>query len=242
MGSHLDKYFKISIIFLGAMFVNCKDSTKDLSKTTSKINPQIQDTLCPKKHEVCVAFNDNEGNKLFTLFEKKTTSEIFDEIEEEISNIENTELFVKLYKNDQLTVKVYDKIDCYTDGYVNYIKDSFSITDLDKDGIKETSFLYILNCDAEPMPSKMKLIMIEGEQKYKIRGEQSFLNSSEIPKFSIDNSFKKAPVAFLDFSVKLWNQNIFDPTMKSSSTEQERQTQLEMIIQKNIETKNSFIE
>ncbi|OED38855.1 hypothetical protein AB832_04325 [Flavobacteriaceae bacterium (ex Bugula neritina AB1)] len=84
--------------------------------------------------------------------------------------------------------------------------------------------------------------MIEGEQKYKIRGEQSFLNSSEIPKFNIDNSFKKTPVAFLDFSVELWNQNIFDPTMKSSSTEQERQTHLEMIIQKNIETKNSFIE
>lgn len=203
MGSHLDKYFKISIIFLGAMFVNCKDSTKALGKTSSKVDPQIQDTLCPKQHKICEVFSDNEVNKLFTLFEKKTTSEIYDEIEEETSNIENTELFAKLFKNNQLVVKVYDKMDCYTDGYVNYIKDSFSITDLDKDGVKETSFLYLLNCDAEPMPSKMKLIMIEGEQKNKIRGEQSFLNTSEIPKFSIDNSFKKAPTVFLDFSVKL---------------------------------------
>ncbi|OED43144.1 hypothetical protein AB832_02690 [Flavobacteriaceae bacterium (ex Bugula neritina AB1)] len=145
MGSHLDKYFKVSMIFIITLLINCKDNAKDLGKTAGKINTQTQDTLCPKKHKVCEAFNDNEGNKLFTLFEKKTTSEIYDEIEEETSNIESKELFVNLFKNDQLTVKVYDKIDCYTDGYVNYIEGSFSITDLDKDGIKETSFLYIPN-------------------------------------------------------------------------------------------------
>jgi hypothetical protein len=47
---------------------------------------------------------------------------------------------------------------------------SFYVTDLNDNGISETSFVYYLSCRSDTSPSEMKLIMREGNQKFALRG------------------------------------------------------------------------
>lgn len=92
------------------------------------------------------------------------------------SNDEQTkQLFAYHYcKKDtgiRLLWKLNDVIQqCPVDIAVEFIKGSTSITDLDKDGIAETTILYKLVCRGDVSPADMKLIMHEDSVKYALRG------------------------------------------------------------------------
>jgi len=98
--------------------------------------------------------------------------------------------------------------DCEFDLTLEYIKNSLTITDLNNNGIAETSFLYILTCRSDVSPCGLKLLMHEGETKYAIRGTTIIRLPNVEPyggEMTIDNSFYKAPSGFLDFAKKRWN-------------------------------------
>jgi hypothetical protein len=59
---------------------------------------------------------------------------------------------------------------CPIDIVAEFIKEATSITDLDKDGIAETTVLYKLACRGDVSPADMKLIMHEDSIKYALRG------------------------------------------------------------------------
>jgi hypothetical protein len=59
---------------------------------------------------------------------------------------------------------------CPVDIVVESIKGATSITDIDKDGIAETTLLYKLACRGDVSPADMKLIMHEDSVKYALRG------------------------------------------------------------------------
>lgn len=59
---------------------------------------------------------------------------------------------------------------CPFDLTCGFVKDAVSITDLDADGIAETTVLYKLACRSDVSPAAMKLIMHEGSVKYALRG------------------------------------------------------------------------
>jgi hypothetical protein len=106
--------------------------------------------------------------------------------------------------------KVQDFVkDCQFDITMEHMNKSLKVTDLDSNGIAETTFIYKLTCRSDVSPADMKLIMHEGKEKYAIRGEMEItLPNGEVygGKMNADKSFKNAPESFLKFAKKHWEQ------------------------------------
>jgi hypothetical protein len=98
--------------------------------------------------------------------------------------------------------------DCPVDLTLEYIDRSLVITDLDENGIGESSFLYKMSCKGDVSSDDMKLIMHEDKNKYAIRGSMDLkMNGQELEKGSMkaDPSFDKAPPEFLEYARKQWS-------------------------------------
>ncbi|WP_062055743.1 M949_RS01915 family surface polysaccharide biosynthesis protein [Aquimarina longa] len=194
----------IILLAVSIIFINCKDSSQNIDIG------KVQEKPCDKY--------ERKGNVLIncTSWEDKygTSTIIFSK---NVDKNSKAELFVELIKNNSSTpyLNVYDFIkDCPVDFDINYIDNSLSITDLNSDNIKEITFLYESACQGGIGPTAMKLIMIEGKQKYKIRGlrkdEVSIRNPDIAVNYKesrIDKSFDKAPKEFLSFAKKKWIKN-----------------------------------
>lgn len=140
--------------------------------------------------------------------------------------------YVKQAEAYQLRWQLHDSVEeCPVDVACNYI-DSVHITDLDSNGIAETSLLYKTACRGDVSPAYMKLIMHQDSIKYALRGnmwvklntEDSFtvnpanVNLETLPKadseygrllqldgrYETEKDFKAAPPAFLLFARDLW--------------------------------------
>ena len=61
--------------------------------------------------------------------------------------------------------------DCPVDNQMHLFADSFSITDLDKNGYAEIIFLYKTGCKGDVSPSGLKLMVLENGNKAAIRGK-----------------------------------------------------------------------
>lgn len=134
----------------------------------------------------------------------------------ENSNEDNRskELFGYHYVTDdegnRLLWKINDFIkDCPVDLTLDYIDRSLIITDLDKNGIGESSFLYKMSCKGDVSADDMKLIMHEDKNKYAIRGTMNLMmNGQELEKgrMKVDPSFDDAPETFLEFAKDHWSK------------------------------------
>lgn len=105
--------------------------------------------------------------------------------------------------------KINDFIkDCPLDITLEYMPKSISVTDLDKNGTAETTFLYRMSCKGDVSEDDMKLIMHEGDIKYAIRGSMKLKMQGETygGKMNVDPSFDRAPKEFLDYSREQWNK------------------------------------
>ncbi|HAY34995.1 MAG TPA: hypothetical protein PK536_01660 [Ignavibacteria bacterium] len=123
------------------------------------------------------------------------------------------EFFVHHYllsENNKILWKTYDFVkDCPFDITLEYIDRSLSVTDLDSNGLAETSFVYRLSCKSDVSPDDMKLIMHEGFKKYAIRGVMLLKINNEGTfggEMNIDVSFNKAPKVFKEYAVEKWNE------------------------------------
>lgn len=110
------------------------------------------------------------------------------------------------------TWKVTDFIkECPLDIAANFVKNTFQVTDLDKDGIAEVWMMYILTCTGDVSPAEMKIILYEGTQKYAVRGHNKVdVGNGQLEggDYKFDKAFDKAPASFRDFAKKLWNKNV----------------------------------
>lgn len=116
-----------------------------------------------------------------------------------------------------------------------FLKDATMITDLDNNGIAETTVQYKLACRSDVSPSYMKLVMHEDSVKFALRGAQwvktgetdSFtvtadnvnlekieLNKDEFEamlqrfgRYESEKEFSKAPPSFLNFAREQWLKN-----------------------------------
>jgi hypothetical protein len=99
--------------------------------------------------------------------------------------------------------------DCPVDLTLEYLDKSLLITDLDKNGIGESCFLYKMSCKGDVSADDMKLLMHEDKNKYAIRGSMNLMmNGKELEKGSmkVGPSFGNAPEEFLDYAMKQWNR------------------------------------
>ncbi|MBK8984294.1 MAG: hypothetical protein IPM38_18740 [Ignavibacteria bacterium] len=123
------------------------------------------------------------------------------------------EFFVHHYLlsgNTKVLWKTYDFVkDCPFDITLEYIDRSLTVTDLDSNGLAETSFVYRLSCKSDVSPDDMKLIMHEGHKKYAVRGVMILKINNEDAvggEMNIDASFSKAPPEFKIYAVEKWNK------------------------------------
>ena len=107
--------------------------------------------------------------------------------------------------------------------YFSAFADTPSITDLDKNGIKEVTMAYTQTCTGDVSPLEYKVIMRENQNKYGLRGttfdpiskgepnqnpccavEKDYNPLANNGKYQNENDFKKAPKEFLDYAKKIW--------------------------------------
>ena len=110
------------------------------------------------------------------------------------------------------TWKVYDFFhDCPTDMYVNFLKNTFEVTDLNNDGVAEIWMMYKTSCCGGVDPGDMKIIMYHGQQKFAMRGlyqvqvsDTDFIGGD----YKFDRAFMDGPTEFKDFAKNLWDKNM----------------------------------
>lgn len=133
----------------------------------------------------------------------------------------DAELFAYHYiiKSDSAvqTWRIYDFIsDCPVDIEAKFIKNSFQVTDLNKDGVSEIWVMYKIVCQGDVSPCDMKIIMYQGQQKFAMRGQNKvLLGKDENGKnhyiggdYKYDKAFAEGPKEFLEFAKKMWDKNI----------------------------------
>jgi len=112
--------------------------------------------------------------------------------------------------NSEEVWKINDLVEnCDFDLTLSYIEKSLSVTDLNKNGIAETTFLYKLTCRSDVSPCDLKLMMHEGKEKYAIRGTMIVKLPNEGPyggDMKVDKSFNDAPKEFLDYAKQQWKK------------------------------------
>lgn len=105
--------------------------------------------------------------------------------------------------------KINDFIkDCMFDLTLSHIKNSLTITDINNNGVAESTFLYKMACRSDVSPCQLKLMMHEGSKKYALRGRMfiSMQEWKEGGEYEVDKSFNDAPSGFLDYAKEQWNK------------------------------------
>lgn len=111
--------------------------------------------------------------------------------------------------SSRLTWKVYDFIkECPVDLDLYFVKDGFTITDLDNNGKAEVWLMYKNSCHGDVGPTPMKIIMYEDGKKYAVRGTTRVeISTGEFAggDYNFDSAFKNSPKPFRSYAEKLWS-------------------------------------
>lgn len=114
----------------------------------------------------------------------------------------------------KLTWKVFDFVkECPVDLKANYIRNTFAVTDLNKDGKTEVWMMYKTVCHGDVSPSEMKIIMYEDNKKYAVRGTNKVKVSDKEfmgGQYTFDEAFKKGPDVFREYAIQLWKKNVME--------------------------------
>lgn len=103
--------------------------------------------------------------------------------------------------------KIQDFVnDCDFDLALSYVPESLSITDLDGDGIAESTFMYNLSCKSDVTPDDLKLMMHENKNKYALRGYTYIKSINGGGDYKVDKAFNDAPASFLEYAKKQWEK------------------------------------
>jgi hypothetical protein len=96
--------------------------------------------------------------------------------------------------------------ECEFDLTCDFLLPSVQLTDLNNDGIAETSFLYKIGCRSDISPVKLKLIMHNGTAKYVLRGETQTKDGTSTygGTYKPDPAFTAADARFLAFARQQW--------------------------------------
>jgi len=99
--------------------------------------------------------------------------------------------------------------DCPFDLYAGFLPDglTLTLTDLDGDGLAESTLLYTLSCRSDVSPARLKLILHEGKAKYAIRGTTRTYGAGG--EKTVDPTLERnAP--FKRFALERWNRFVHE--------------------------------
>ncbi|MFA7360179.1 MAG: hypothetical protein WC139_04010 [Candidatus Kapaibacterium sp.] len=157
-------------------------------------------------------WNDKNGENILILSKTKVIEKKSSKSGNEENELE-CELFGYHYVNSgssySLLWKVQDYIkECWFDLTLDFIPGSLSITDLNNNGIAESTFLYKMACRSDVSPSELKLIMHENDVKYALRGNMliKIEGYNQGGEYKVDKSFESAPEGFLEYAKSQWKE------------------------------------
>ena len=93
---------------------------------------------------------------------------------------------------------------CPLDISCEFLLPSVQLTDLNADGVAETSFLYRTACRSDVSPASLKFILHNGTAKYALRGQTVVMG--EGGQYTTDPAFNTADKRLLTFAKQQWNQ------------------------------------
>lgn len=137
---------------------------------------------------------------------------LFSTVTKEKSDLSSIYLYATHYlvKSDQVKVvrTLKDREEsCEFNNNAGFDKKSFGVTDLDKNGLGETTFIYTLGCTNDPSPNDAKLALLEHGKKYMIRGEATVIFPGGMKvggTYKVDPLLLKAPNVFLEHALSRW--------------------------------------
>jgi hypothetical protein len=150
---------------------------------------------------------DGEGLLVLTEVAPHVTKPGSDEVDPEYSAELQGQQFVLRGASWEQVWRIQDFVkDCMFDTTCAHLPQSVVVTDLDGDGVAETSFQYRLSCRSDVSPAEQKLMMHEGAAKYALRGRafielEGFRDGGE---YTADPAFQGAPPAFLPEAERQW--------------------------------------
>jgi hypothetical protein len=212
------------LFFANAAQAQTAAKKKKVTKTTRTTNVGKVTTLTsatiPKgipytgKIKNAVRWIDQQGDNVVIT----TETGVYANKKSENGEGRDADLFASHYLIKKMGVeptwKVTDRIkDCPLDIQVAFIRNSFQVTDLDKDGMAEVWIMYKTACHGDMSPCDMKIIMYEGQKKFAMRGENKIKVSETETyggEYKMDDAFSKGPKVFSDFAKKLWNKHIME--------------------------------
>jgi hypothetical protein len=180
-------------------------------------------------------WNDKNGENLLIVYRKGPIKETENEVElyrkgryAEFFG----EQYIKKGDNYKLLWDIYDsERHCTVDLWIGLLPNSIKITDLDNDGITETTMIYKLTCRGDVSPSRMKLLIHENDITMGLRGSMipkngitridsgfepnlSKIDTTGLSKFDMykelygryenENDFKDKPQEFIKYAKKMW--------------------------------------
>jgi len=95
---------------------------------------------------------------------------------------------------------------CELDMTARFIEGSVEVQNLDEDGDGELTFGYVTRCAGDVSPLAMKLLTLEKDKKYILRGETVVDLGSEKVGGSYKPDFGKAPKVLLDHAKDVWER------------------------------------
>ena len=237
----------LSFLLLSVVWVACNSNTKNSSEKTEQSEEVIDvkaSMIAPNQVPRALKFRgetyeawrwtDKLGENILVL---STVNPYADNDPSDPEPAQTAELhsflFVKKDTAYTLRRKLSDvERQCRFDLSTGFIKQSTTVTDLDKDGIAETTVMYKLACRSDVSPAKLKLVMQEDSAKYVLKGltwlqvnpKDSFkvteqnVNLETMPKrddeydsliqsmgrYENENDFKSAPPSFLTHARQQW--------------------------------------
>jgi hypothetical protein len=159
------------------------------------------------------SFIDKEGSKKIIVTEKEKNN--------------RSSILVNILLNNKHQTKVYDLTEaCIIDHFARFNANSFTLTDLNHNGITEITFSYSKTCAGDMSAADKKLILIEGSDKYKLRGstavifgDKKNIDTYKIGQFKLGDKMKKADNRFRNHAIKVWNQTIESEGFANQSKE-----------------------
>jgi hypothetical protein len=110
----------------------------------------------------------------------------------------------------QLVREIKDHVgDCEFDLTLAFVDRALGLTDLDGDGVAELTFAYQLGCRSDVSPNDLKLLILEGGDKYIIRG-QTRIDMGDGERYGgerkVDASLVKGPQELRRHAEAVWDQ------------------------------------
>lgn len=160
-------------------------------------------------------WKDTKGNHVVFY----TTTGLYESREEDPGDGISSEIYAYYYTykdNPNHTKRVWSfhetELNCPLATLLEFIDDSFRVTDLNNDGTAEIWLVYRGGCMGDITPWPMSIVMYDGIKEYKMSGDvKIILGGGEEAggEYQFDKQFQSAPDTFRKYASELWKHYCF---------------------------------